>query len=154
MIVPDTTGNVKKCCQIVCKRWLWILNCPDPCHQLNLMMKDIMLGSKKHPKVRGFSEVRYFLVPPMVLLKFPQPMRIVSQITTYFSHSNYGKYQLQKELKWDSSQQGIVAGGATQFSTFATHVHSIIHCSDAMAHCHESGSLKFNTTAVSHLKIH
>ncbi|KAJ3851097.1 hypothetical protein EV368DRAFT_66023 [Lentinula lateritia] len=30
--------------------WPWILNCPDPCHQLNLMMKDVMVGSKNIQK--------------------------------------------------------------------------------------------------------
>lgn len=53
IIVSDTTGNVKKCRRLICEKWPWILNCPDPCHQLNLMMKDIMLGSKKFPKIKG-----------------------------------------------------------------------------------------------------
>lgn len=58
MIVSDTTGNVKKCRRLICTKWPWILNCPDPCHQLNLMMKDVMVGSKKYPKILAFTEVR------------------------------------------------------------------------------------------------
>jgi len=60
MIVSDTTANVKKCWWLVCEKWPWILDCPDPCHQLNLMMKDIMLGSAKYPKIKGFAQVTYF----------------------------------------------------------------------------------------------
>ena len=29
MIVFDTTGNVKKCCCLICECWGWIINCPD-----------------------------------------------------------------------------------------------------------------------------
>ncbi|KAJ3832016.1 hypothetical protein F5878DRAFT_548770, partial [Lentinula raphanica] len=119
MIVSDTTDNVKKCRQLICNQWPWVLNCPDPCHQLNLMMKDLLI----------------------------QSMRIVSQITTYFSHSNYRKYHLRQELTKETSKHGIVAGGPTRFSTFATHVRSIICCSDAMARCFDSGVLKFDTAA-------
>ena len=57
MVVSDTTANVKKCRAFICEAFPWILNCPDPCHQLNLLAKEIMLGSKKHPKIKGFAEV-------------------------------------------------------------------------------------------------
>ncbi|KAJ3982258.1 hypothetical protein F5890DRAFT_1444888, partial [Lentinula detonsa] len=136
MIVSDTTGNVKKCRKFICEKWPWILNCPDPCHQLNLMMKDVILGSKKYPKIKGFAE----------------PMRIVSGITTYFSHSNYGKHHLRNELKNDKSCRGIVAGGATRFSTFHTHVQSIIRCFDAMERCLSKGCLIFDTPATKPLR--
>ncbi|KAJ3898518.1 hypothetical protein F5879DRAFT_812491, partial [Lentinula edodes] len=122
MIVSDTTGNVKKCRRLICTKWPWILNCPDPCHQLNLMMKDVM------------------------------PMRIVSAITTYFSHSNYGKYQLRDELKNEPSRCGIQLGSATRFSTFATHVQSIIRCSDAMERCVSKDRIKFDTPATKELR--
>ncbi|KAJ3740979.1 hypothetical protein DFH05DRAFT_1404969, partial [Lentinula detonsa] len=136
MIVSDTTGNVKRCRKLVCAKWPWILNCPDPCHQLNLMMKDVILGSKKYPKIKGFAE----------------PMRIVSAITTYFSHSNYGKHHLQQELKNDISHRGIIAGGATRFSTFHTHVCSILRCFDAMERCLSRGLLIFDTPATKELR--
>jgi hypothetical protein len=58
MIVSDTTGNVKKCRRLICERWGWILNCPDPAHQLNLMMKDLIVGSKKFPAIKPFKAVR------------------------------------------------------------------------------------------------
>ena len=58
MIVSDTTGNVKKCRRLICERWGWIINCPDPAHQLNLMMKDLIVGSKKFPAITPFKAVR------------------------------------------------------------------------------------------------
>lgn len=61
MIVSDTTGNVKKCRRLICKLWGWILNCPDPAHQLNLMMKDLIVGSKKFPAIEPFKAVRILL---------------------------------------------------------------------------------------------
>ena len=53
IIISDTTANVKKCRRLICEceKWPWILNCPDPCHGLQLMMKDVVLGSKTHPKI-------------------------------------------------------------------------------------------------------
>ncbi|KAJ3913026.1 ribonuclease H-like domain-containing protein [Lentinula edodes] len=103
---------------------------------LNLMMKDIMVGSKKYPKIIVFTEA----------------MRIVSAITTYFSHSNYRKYQLREEHKNEPHRRGIQIGGATRFSTFATYVRSIIRCSDAMERCLSNGRLKFDTAATKDLR--
>ena len=61
MVVSDTAANVKSCRATICAFWPWILNCPDPCHQLNLMIKDIMVWSKKFPKIGAFTEVSAFL---------------------------------------------------------------------------------------------
>ena len=71
-------------------------------------------------------------------------MAIISSLTTYFSHSNYGKHQLKK----DHDQRGIQSGGATRFSTFATHANSISHCFGAIERCLSSGTIKFDTKAV------
>ncbi|KAF8809453.1 hypothetical protein BYT27DRAFT_7222383 [Phlegmacium glaucopus] len=122
MIVSDTTGNVKKCHILICDKWPWILNCPDPCHQLNLMMKDIMA------------------------------MVIISGLTTYFSHSNYGQHQLKAEMDKEKDKQGIQAGGATRFSTFSTHAKSISRCFGAIERCLSSGSIKFDTKATAPLQ--
>lgn len=75
-------------------------------------------------------------------------MAIISSLTTYFSHSNYGKHQLKQELKKDHDQRGIQSGGATRFSTFATHANSISHCFGAIERCLSSGTIKFDTKAV------
>lgn len=75
-------------------------------------------------------------------------MTIISSITTFFSHSNHGKYQLRKEMQKEEDKRGIVAGGATRFSTFATHTRSIIRCFSAMERCLLAGTIKFDTKAV------
>ncbi|KAJ7330863.1 hypothetical protein DFH08DRAFT_639083, partial [Mycena albidolilacea] len=105
MIVSDTTGNVKKCRELICKAFPWILNCPDPCHQLNLLAKDIMA------------------------------MEIISAITTYFSYSNYGKKHLKDKLKDQPDRRGLVSFGATRFSTFADQSSSVERCLSAMEQC-------------------
>ncbi|KZP29505.1 hypothetical protein FIBSPDRAFT_727407, partial [Athelia psychrophila] len=117
IVVSDTTGNVKKCRAMICKRWPWILNCPDPCHQLNLMMKDIMV------------------------------MAIISVITTYFSHSNYATHHLKEELKKEKDQRGIQVAGATRFSSFSIHARSISRCLYPIQRCLVSGTIKFDTKA-------
>jgi hypothetical protein len=75
-------------------------------------------------------------------------MAIISSLTTYFSHSNYGKHQLKQELKKEHDQRGIQSGGATRFSTFATHANSISRCFGAIERCLSSGTIKFDTKAV------
>ncbi|KAK0486425.1 hypothetical protein IW261DRAFT_1416205 [Armillaria novae-zelandiae] len=78
IVVSDTTGNVKKAQELICAKFPWILNCGDPCHQLNLMVKDLIVGSKRHPKIKPFADI----------------ISAISTITTYFSHSNYGQLWL------------------------------------------------------------
>ncbi|KAK0503763.1 hypothetical protein EDD18DRAFT_1062962, partial [Armillaria luteobubalina] len=75
----------------------WMLNCGDPCHQLNLMAKDLIVGSKKHPKIKPFADI----------------ISAISTITTYFSHSNYGQFWLQQELQKETDKHGIEMAGAT-----------------------------------------
>ena len=116
IVVSDTTGNVKKCHLMICEKWPWILNCLDPCHQLNLMMKDIMLGSKKYPKIVAFSRVSLFLLQELQLSEcstnyLMKVMNIVSSITTYFSNSNYATHHLKEELKKEKDQHGIQVAG-------------------------------------------
>ncbi|KAF7975533.1 hypothetical protein HWV62_9361 [Athelia sp. TMB] len=136
LVVSDTTGNVKKLRRLIHEKWRWILNCPDPCHQLSLMMKDVMVGTKKYPKINGFAE----------------PMKIVSALTTYFSHSNYGQHVLKDEMKFDSNNRGIQNAGATRFSSFALNAKSILRCLPTIQRCLESSALHFNTKVTAHLK--
>ncbi|KAJ7580732.1 hypothetical protein C8J56DRAFT_867094, partial [Mycena floridula] len=103
---------------MICAQWPWILNCPDPCHLLNLLSKDLVVG-------------------------FADVMSIVSAITSYFSHSNYGKYHLREELKKETDKRGIQAAGATRFSTFSINAKSVSRCWAAMQRCYEAGKLNF-----------
>ncbi|KAJ7479092.1 ribonuclease H-like domain-containing protein [Mycena latifolia] len=136
MIVSDTTGNVKKCRALICDAFPWILNCPDPCHQLNLLAKEIMVGSKKHPKIHGFTAI----------------MKIISAIMTFFSHSNYGKKHLRDKLKEGDNRRGLISFGATRFSTFADQSSSVSRCLTAMGDCFKEGLVKFDTKATKPLQ--
>ncbi|KAF9258077.1 hypothetical protein L218DRAFT_948673 [Marasmius fiardii PR-910] len=80
LIVLDSTKNVRAAWAITCLQWPWpwIMNCPDPCHILNLLVKDLIEGSKKYPKVKGFSDVL-----------------------------NYGKFHLIKEMEKGPAKRGI-----------------------------------------------
>ncbi|KAJ7503587.1 ribonuclease H-like domain-containing protein [Mycena galericulata] len=136
LVVSDTTKNVKKCCALICKKFPWILNCPDPCHQLNLLAKDLVLGSKSFPKIKAFGAV----------------MKIVNGLTNYFSHSNYGKHHLRDAMKDEKDKRGIEAGGATRFSTFATHASSVLRCLSFMERCYSEKTITFNTKGTRHLR--
>jgi hypothetical protein len=152
MVVSDTAANVKSCRATICAFWPWILNCPDPCHQLNLMMKDIMVGSKKFPKIGAFTEVSAFLALSFCYISLTschgKAMKIISGITTYFSHSNHGTHHLKEEMKKETDKRGIEIAGVTRFSTFSIHASSIARCFPAIKRCLESGSVKFDTAAV------
>ncbi|KAJ7673786.1 hypothetical protein DFH06DRAFT_978687, partial [Mycena polygramma] len=114
LVVSDTTGNVKKCRALICQKFPWILNCPDPCHQLNLLAKDLA-------------------------------MTIVNGLTNYFSHSNYGKHHLKEAMKSEKDKRGIQVGGATRFSTFATHASSVLRCLPFMEKCYTAETITFDT---------
>ncbi|KAF8190587.1 hypothetical protein K438DRAFT_1591993 [Mycena galopus ATCC 62051] len=121
LVVSDTTKNVKKCCALICKKYPWILNCPDPCHQLNLLAKDLYL-------IYAF-----------------QVMVIVNALTNYFSHSKHGKYHLKDAMKAVSDRRGIEAGGANRFSTFVTHFSSVLRCLPFMGQCFASRKIRERT---------
>jgi hypothetical protein len=76
-------------------------------------------------------------------------MSIVSAITTYFSHSNYATHHLKEELKKEKDQRGIQVAGATRFSSFSIHARSISRCLHPIQRCLASGTVKFDTAAVS-----
>jgi len=78
------------------------------------MMKDIMLGSKKFPKIAAFAQVSLLLSQLSECTNYSMKvMTIVSSITTYFSHSNYATHHLKEELKKEKDQRGIQVAGVT-----------------------------------------
>lgn len=80
-------------------------------------------------------------------------MKIVSAITTFFSHSNYGKKHLKDKLEDEDDTRGLISFGATRFSTFADQSSSVSRCLPAMAKCYSEGLIKFDTKAVSGLSF-
>jgi hypothetical protein len=80
-------------------------------------------------------------------------MKIISGLTTYFSHSNYGQHHLKAEMAQEKDKHGIQVGGITRFSTFSTHAKSIARCFNAIERCLTSGTVTFDTKAVSYYKL-
>ena len=114
-------------------------------------MKDIMLVSKKFPKVAAFTLVGFLisLDADHVLIASYKVMSIISSIATYFLHSNYATHHLKKELKKEKDKRGIEVASVTQFSSFSIHAWSISQCLYPMQWCLVSGTVKFDTAAVS-----
>jgi hypothetical protein len=80
-------------------------------------------------------------------------MKIISGLTTYFSHSNYGQHHLKAEMAQEKDKRDIQVGGATRFSTFSTHAKSIARCFNAIERCLTSGTVTFDTKAVSYYML-
>ncbi|KAJ6608185.1 hypothetical protein B0H10DRAFT_1816329 [Mycena sp. CBHHK59/15] len=125
MVVSDTTGNVKKCRALICTLYPWILNCPDPCHQLNLLAKDIIVGSKGYPENTRLCD----------------------------SKCNYGKKHLRDKLKNEEDRRGLVSFGQTRFSTFGNQSSSVPRCLPAMEQCYAEGLIKFDTKALYNINM-
>jgi hypothetical protein len=136
MVVSDSAKNVQGTRRKITTEWPWILTCPDPCHLLNLLAKDLILGSATHPKITDFANL----------------MSIVSTFTTYFAHSNYGLYHLKEEMKLEPDKRGIVAAGGTRFSTFAVNAESVNRCWPAMKRCFTRQVLLFTTKGSATIK--
>ncbi|KAJ7833076.1 hypothetical protein B0H13DRAFT_1653957 [Mycena leptocephala] len=79
-------------------------------------------------------------------------MAIVNALTNYFSHSNYGKHHLKDAMKEAKDRRGIEAGGATRFSTFASHASSVLRCLPFMEQCFSSNKIAFDTKGTRHLR--
>src|SRR5882762_4871022 len=77
-------------------------------------------------------------------------MKIISSITTYFSHSNQATHRLKHEIKMERDKCGIEVAGVTRFSTFSIHASGISRCLPGIQRCLTTGTVKFDTAVVSH----
>jgi hypothetical protein len=76
-------------------------------------------------------------------------MKVISAITSFFSHSNYGKKHLKDKLQEQEDKRSLVSFGATRFSTFADQASSVTRCFPAMEKCYSEGLITFDTKAES-----
>ncbi|KAF9550188.1 hypothetical protein CPC08DRAFT_738376 [Agrocybe pediades] len=126
-VAGDSAANVCAARIGLNKLYLWILNIYDPCHNLNLYMKDV--GKL-----------------------FKDLLSIVSGVANSFSKSNYGTYHLDAQRKIDGIQHGITNPMDTRFLSSYTQVVSVHNCMNSMRRCVESGALKFDTKATKKLE--
>ncbi|KAJ7254285.1 hypothetical protein C8J57DRAFT_1076371, partial [Mycena rebaudengoi] len=124
-IAGDGGPNVRAAKRLLVLLFPWIINIYDPCHNLNLMMKD--LGKL-----------------------FKKDLVVVSGLSNYFGKSNIGTHHLTTERKKMNIGEGMKSSSETRFST--TYIQSLaVHtCMPAINSCYRSGKLLFDTKAVSH----
>ncbi|KAI0278309.1 hypothetical protein BC826DRAFT_927157, partial [Russula brevipes] len=122
-IAGDGGSNVRSARVKLNKLYPWILNIYDPCHNLNLFMKDV--GKL-----------------------FKEMLSIVSGIANYFGKSNYGTHHLDEERKKQGVLEGIKSLTETRFSSSYYQVKSVNSCMSAIKACIRSKKLKFDTAAV------
>ncbi|KAJ6614125.1 hypothetical protein B0H10DRAFT_1804177 [Mycena sp. CBHHK59/15] len=100
-IAGDGGPNVRTAKHLIVAYFPWILNIYDPCHNLNLLMKD--LGAL-----------------------FKKDLIVVSRLSNYFGKSNYDTYHLTVERKKMNISEGMKSSSETRFLTtfiqsFAVH---------------------------------
>ncbi|KAJ7093057.1 ribonuclease H-like domain-containing protein [Mycena epipterygia] len=121
-VVGDGGPNVRAAKKLISSTYIWILNIYDPCHNLNLFLKD--LGKL-----------------------FKAELGIVSAISNFFGQSNIGTAQLAMERE----RQGIVAGmksaSDTRFGTTFIQTRAVQHCVPALVTCVVTGTITFATAA-------
>ncbi|KAF8148878.1 hypothetical protein B0H34DRAFT_828209, partial [Crassisporium funariophilum] len=125
-VAEDGGPNVRSAKIKLVKKYPWIINIYDPCHNLSLFMKDI--GKL-----------------------FKEMLSIVSGIANYFGKSNYGTHHLDTERKKENIAQGIKSHSETRFSSSYYQVLSVSSCMNAIKRCVQSGTLKFDTAATKKL---
>ncbi|KAJ7496552.1 hypothetical protein FB451DRAFT_1019195, partial [Mycena latifolia] len=119
--------NVRVTRRLIAAYFPWILNIYNPCHNLNLMMKD--LGSL-----------------------FKKDLVVVSGLSNYFGKSNYGTDQLNDERKKMNIGTGMKSASETRFSTTYIQALAVHTCMPAINSCYRSGKLLFNTKATKPLR--
>ncbi|KIM40875.1 hypothetical protein M413DRAFT_55098, partial [Hebeloma cylindrosporum] len=121
-IVGDGGPNVRAAKIRLHARFKWILNIYDPCHNLNLFLKD--LGKL-----------------------FKPTLSTVSGIANYFGKSNYGTHHLDEQRKKEGVREGVKSCSETRFSSSYMQVLSVQTCMNAIKNCVQAGTLKFDTAA-------
>ncbi|KAF8899599.1 hypothetical protein CPB84DRAFT_1663590, partial [Gymnopilus junonius] len=125
-IAGDGGSNVRSAKIKINAEFPWILNIYDPCHNLNLFLKD--LGKL-----------------------FKDTLIIVSGIANYFGKSNYGTFHLDVQRKMEGVREGIKSTAETRFSSSYLQVVSVHDCMSPIKKCVASGTLKFDTKATKKL---
>ncbi|KAJ6600894.1 hypothetical protein B0H10DRAFT_1717528, partial [Mycena sp. CBHHK59/15] len=126
-IAGDGGPNVCAAKCLIVVYFPWILNIYDPCHNLNLLMKD--LGAL-----------------------FKKDLIVVSGLSNYFGKSNYSTYHLTVERKKMNISEGMKSSLETRFSTTFIQSFAVHTCMPAINVLYRSGILRFDTKATKFLK--
>ncbi|KAJ7480524.1 hypothetical protein B0H11DRAFT_1724791, partial [Mycena galericulata] len=126
-IAGDGGPNVRVAKRIIVALFPWILNIYDPCHNLNLMMKD--LGKL-----------------------FKKDLVHVSALSNYFGKSNIGTFHLTEERRKMNIKEGMKSSSETRFSTTYIQALAVYTCMPAINSCYRLKLLLFDTKATKPLQ--
>ncbi|KAJ3990913.1 ribonuclease H-like domain-containing protein [Lentinula boryana] len=121
-VVGDGGSNVRAARKLITKEFPWILNVYDPCHNLNLFLKD--LGKL-----------------------FKEELKVVSAASNFFGQSNLGTAQLTEERKRMNIGTGMKSASETRFGTTYHQANAVQKCMPALVNCVTNGTITFTTKA-------
>ncbi|KAK7029203.1 hypothetical protein R3P38DRAFT_3516264 [Favolaschia claudopus] len=125
-VVGDGAANVRAGKRLISAKYIWILNIYDPCHNLNLFLKD--LG-----KI------------------FEAELGIISAISNFFGQSNLGTAQLAFERARQGITTGMKSASETRFGTTYIQALAVKLCMPALVACVAAGTITFATKATKRL---
>ncbi|KAJ7922639.1 hypothetical protein B0H13DRAFT_1585239, partial [Mycena leptocephala] len=125
-VVGDGGPNVRAFKAKISQTYIWILNIYDPCHNLNLFLKD--LGKL-----------------------FKAELSIISAISNFFGQSNLGTAQLAAERERQGIKTGMKSASETRFGTTFIQTVAVQLCMPALVICVRTGAIKFATAATKRL---
>ncbi|KAH7918579.1 hypothetical protein BV22DRAFT_977380, partial [Leucogyrophana mollusca] len=108
-ICSDDTGNTRVARQKVQKKHPWIINMPDPCHRLNLLVKNIC----------GLKE-------------FQPVIKIICRSLKFFKKLTHANSHLKERQKKHNINHGLVSIGKTHFGTIYFSGVSVQQCLPAI----------------------
>ncbi|KAF8205379.1 hypothetical protein K438DRAFT_1905386 [Mycena galopus ATCC 62051] len=115
-IAGDGGPNLRTAKRVVVAMFPWILNIYDPCHNLNLFIKDLSVLFKKD-------------------------LIVVSGLSNYFGQSNYRTAHLNAERKKMNIKEGMKSASDTRFSTTYIQTCTVNVCMPAINSLYASGVL-------------
>ncbi|KAJ7145444.1 hypothetical protein C8R43DRAFT_823980, partial [Mycena crocata] len=121
-VVGDGGPNVRAAKKRISETYCWILNIYDPCHNLNLFLKD--LGKL-----------------------FKAELGIISAISNFFGKLNLGTAQLAAERERQGIKTGMKSASETCFGTTFIQSRAVQLCMPALVVCVASGTIQFATAA-------
>ncbi|KAJ3761610.1 ribonuclease H-like domain-containing protein [Lentinula raphanica] len=115
-VVGDGGSNVRAARKLLVKEFPWIMSIYDPCHNLNLFLKD--LGKL-----------------------FKEELKVVSATSNFFAQSNLGTALLAEERQRQNINSGMKSASETRFGTTYHQAKAVQKCMPALVTCVTNGTI-------------
>ncbi|KAJ7744961.1 ribonuclease H-like domain-containing protein [Mycena maculata] len=115
-VAGDGGPNIRAFKRRISAAYIWILNVYDPCHNLNLFLKDI--GKL-----------------------FKAELSTVSGISNFFGQSNLGTANLATERKRQGIKTGMKSASDTRFGSTYIQAKAVKECMPALVTCVQTGDI-------------